>query len=73
MPAPLPASLRVAVPQALEVPDRKCGSAAEAVELFVRSASVLPRRPAVLLMDASPDQNFCDNGHFPALAKRSRG
>eukprot|EP00752_Nemacystus_decipiens_P006893 g6191.t1 len=36
-----------------------------AVELFVRSASVLPRRPAVLLTDASPDNKLC-----PARTKR---
>lgn len=34
----------------------ECGRAATAVELFIRSASVLPKRPAVLLTDASPDQ-----------------
>lgn len=34
----------------------ECGRAATGVELFIRSASVLPKRPAVLLTDASPDQ-----------------
>lgn len=34
----------------------QCGRAATGVELFIRSASVLPKRPAVLLTDASPDQ-----------------
>ncbi|CAM9732485.1 unnamed protein product [Hapterophycus canaliculatus] len=35
------------------------GVAPPAVELFIRSASVLPRRPAVLLTDASPDNRGC--------------
>lgn len=33
-----------------------CGRAAAGVELFIRTASSLPRRPAVLLTDAFPDQ-----------------
>lgn len=38
------------------VASNQCGRAATGVELFIRSASVLPKRPAVLLTDASPDQ-----------------
>lgn len=34
----------------------QCGRAATGVELFIRSASVLPKRPAVLLTDAYPHQ-----------------
>lgn len=33
-----------------------CERAAASVELFIRSSSVLPRRPAVLVMDAQADQ-----------------
>ncbi|CAM9338919.1 unnamed protein product, partial [Hapterophycus canaliculatus] len=33
-----------------------CDRAAAAVELFIRSSAVLPRRPAVLVMDAQADQ-----------------
>eukprot|EP00903_Cladosiphon_okamuranus_P013718 g12774.t1 len=43
-----------------------------AVELFVRSASVLPRRPAVLLTDASPDNKKCPST-IPRLQKRNEG
>lgn len=38
------------------VAGNQCGRAATGVELFIRSASVLPKRPAVLLTDASPNQ-----------------
>lgn len=40
----------------LMVTSNDCGRAATGVELFVRSASTLPKRPAVLLTDAFPDQ-----------------
>lgn len=40
----------------LMVASLECGLAAKGVELFIRSASVLPKRPAVLLTDANPDQ-----------------
>lgn len=38
------------------VATNECGRAAAMIELFIRSASVLPKRPAVLLTDASPNQ-----------------
>ncbi|CAM9238852.1 unnamed protein product, partial [Hapterophycus canaliculatus] len=38
------------------VASNECGRASSMVELFIRSASVLPKRPAVLLTDASPNQ-----------------
>lgn len=38
------------------VASHECGKAAAGIELFVRSATVLPKRPVVLLMDATPNQ-----------------
>ncbi|CAN0396711.1 unnamed protein product [Pylaiella littoralis] len=46
-----------------------CGRAAAGVELFIRTASSLPRRPAVLLTDAFPDQESCTNGHLHLFKK----
>lgn len=43
------------IAQALEIAGADCERAAGAVELFIRSSTVLPRRPAVLVMDAMPD------------------
>lgn len=40
----------------MEIAVAPCEKAAAAVELFIRSSLVLPRRPAVLLMDAQADQ-----------------
>eukprot|EP00903_Cladosiphon_okamuranus_P005594 g5566.t1 len=51
----------------------QCGRAATGVELFIRSASVLPKRPAVLLTDASPDQDLCTNGHLRQIEKQDQG
>lgn len=41
----------------MEIATAHCEKAAGAVELFIRSSLVLPRRPAVLLMDAQADQD----------------
>ncbi|CAM9369775.1 unnamed protein product [Laminaria digitata] len=57
----------------LEVTDYACGPAAKAIELFVRSATVLPRRPAVLVMDAMPDQDMCDEHRFNIVNRRNDG
>lgn len=40
----------------MEIAAKSCEKASAAVELFIRSSLVLPRRPAVLLMDAQVDQ-----------------
>lgn len=40
----------------LMVASNECGKAAAGIELFLRSATVLPKRPVVLLMDATPNQ-----------------
>lgn len=53
----------------MEVSNAQCGRSAEAVEVFVRSASVLPRRPAVLVMDALPDQDMCGGEKLKNLLK----
>lgn len=59
--------------QSLELTDYKCGPAAQAIELFVRSATVLPKRPAVLVMDAMPDQDMCDEHRFNIVNRRNEG
>ncbi len=41
----------------MEIAIATCDKAAAAVELFVRSSITLPRRPAVLIMDAQVDQS----------------
>eukprot|EP00903_Cladosiphon_okamuranus_P014125 g13127.t1 len=41
----------------MEIATIPCKDAAAAVELFIRSSLVLPKRPAVLLMDAQADQS----------------
>lgn len=58
----------------MEVSSSKCGSAASAIELFIRSATVLPRQPTVLVMDASPDTgpHFCDGKNFLQHFKKKR-
>ncbi|CAM9376102.1 unnamed protein product [Scytosiphon promiscuus] len=55
------------------VATNECGRAAAMVELFIRSASVLPKRPAVLLTDASPNQELCSNGHLRQIEKQDQG
>lgn len=55
------------------VASTQCGVSTSSIELFIRSATVLPRHPAVLVMDASPDQNYCNNGHLPRVNKISAG
>lgn len=55
----------------MEVPSPQCGRAAEAIELFIRSASVLPRKPAVLVMDAAPDQSACEGRKVENLRKQA--
>lgn len=53
-------------------PNRECGPAAASVELFLRQALVLPRRPAVLVMDATPDQDLCGDGRLRWIHTRNR-
>lgn len=55
-----------------EVADGACGRATEAIELFARSATVLPRQPAVLLLSASPNQNYCAAGRYELIRALSR-
>lgn len=40
----------------MEIATIPCEEAAAAVELFIRSSLVLPRRPAILVLDAQADQ-----------------
>lgn len=58
--------------QAMMVAENQCGPAAEAVELFIRQAAVLPRRPAVLIMVASPDQDNCAEGQLGKVVNHNR-
>ncbi|CAM9557115.1 unnamed protein product [Ectocarpus sp. 8 AP-2014] len=57
----------------LMVASNECGKAAAGIELFVRSATVLPKRPVVLLMDATPNQDVCTNGHLRQIKKLDDG
>ncbi|CAM9497882.1 unnamed protein product, partial [Laminaria digitata] len=62
----------IAWDMSMMVPDRACGPAAMSIELFIRSASVLPRHPAVLVMDATPDQDPCTDGHLAWINRRNK-
>lgn len=55
--------------QGMEMGGLSCESSATAVELFIRSSTVLPRRPAVLVMDAQGDQ--ASKAPLKALNKRN--
>lgn len=55
----------------MEIANVPCAEAAAAIELFIRSATVLPRRPAVLVMDARPDQEIKALRAIAARNKRS--
>lgn len=54
-------------------PLQTCDQPAGAIELFVRTASVLPRRPAVLVLNAAPDQDLCEGNKFRIIQHRSKG
>lgn len=45
--------------QGMEVGGRDCEAGAAVVEVFVRSAMTLPRRPAVLILEATPNNDHC--------------
>lgn len=57
--------------QAMMVADNACGPAALAIEAFIRSATVLPRRPAVLILEATPDNSYCPPEKFARIVKHN--
>lgn len=56
---------------AMMVADNACGPAALAIEAFIRSATVLPRRPAVLILEATPDNSYCPPEKFARIVKHN--
>lgn len=54
----------------MEIATLACEEAAAAVELFIRSSLVLPRRPAILVLDAQADQGA--KGRLKLLKHRNR-
>ncbi|CAM9369104.1 unnamed protein product [Ectocarpus sp. 4 AP-2014] len=54
----------------MEIATLACEEAAAAVELFIRSSLVLPRRPAILVLDAQADQGA--KGRLELLKHRNR-